>query len=90
MTTFEKQKEWDLKLGFVPPMIKEKDLPEFQTELWQPYIKAIEYGKSQSKGVMDWTGTEQAILDAIQQVLLEQSSAQEALDSTAYIINLLQ
>ncbi|MEA2067210.1 MAG: sugar ABC transporter substrate-binding protein [Thermotogota bacterium] len=90
MTTFEKQKEWDLKLGFVPPMIKEKDLPEFQTELWQPYIKAIEYGKSQSKGVMDWTGTEQAILDAIQQVLLEQGSAQEALDSTAYIINLLQ
>lgn len=90
MTSFEKQKEWDLKLGFVPPMVKEKDLPEFQTDLWKPYIDAIQYGTPEAINIKDWEGVQEAIVDAIQTVLLEQATAQEALDTAAYIINLLQ
>jgi len=90
MTSFEKQKEWDLKLGFVPPMIREKDLPEFQTELWKPYIEAIQYGVPEAVNIKDWEGVQEAIVDAIQSVLLERTDAKTALDTAAYIINLLQ
>jgi len=90
MTSFEKQAEWDLKLGFVPPMVKEKDLPEFQKWYWKPYIEAINYGYPQSAGVKDWEGTQEVLLDAIQSVLLEQSDAKTALDRAARVIEILQ
>jgi len=90
MTSFEKQAEWDLKLGFVPPMVKEKDLPEFQKWYWKPYIEAIKYGYPQSAGVKDWEGTQEVLLDAIQSVLLGQSDAKAALSQAARIIKILQ
>ncbi len=90
MTSFEKQAEWDLKLGFVPPMVKEKDLPEFQKWYWKPYIEAIKYGYPQSAGVKDWEGTQEVLLDAIQSVLLGQSDAKTALSQAARIIKILQ
>ena len=90
MTSFEKQKEWDLKLGFVPPMIKEKDLPEFQTKFWKPYIEAIKYGVPEALNIKDWEGVQEAVLDAIQSVLLGKQDAKTALKNAAYIINLLQ
>ena len=90
MTSFEKQAEWDLKLGFVPPMVKEKDLPEFQKWYWKPYIEAIKYGYPQSAGVKDWEGTQEVLLDAIQSVLLGQSDAETALSQAARIIKILQ
>ena len=90
MTSFEKQAEWDLKLGFVPPMVKEKDLPEFQKWYWKPYIEAIKYGYPQSAGVKDWEGTQEVLLDAIQSVLLGQGDAKTALSQAARIIKILQ
>jgi len=90
MTSFEKQAEWDLKLGFVPPMVKEKDLPEFQKWYWKPYIEAIKYGYPEAVGIKDWEGTQEAILDAIQSVLLGISDAKTALDQAARIIEILQ
>jgi multiple sugar transport system substrate-binding protein len=90
MTGFDKQKEWDLLLGFVPPMIEEKDLPEFQTTEWEPFIEAIQYGTPEAVNILDWEGVQEAIVDSLQKVILGQSGAQEALDTAAYIINLLQ
>ena len=90
MTSFEKQAEWDLKLGFVPPMPKEAELPEFQTWYWKPYIEAIKYGYPEAVGIKDWEGTQDAILDAIQTVLLGQADAQTALNQAARIISILQ
>jgi len=90
MTSFEKQVEWDLTLGFVPPMIEAWELPEFQTWYWQPYIRVIEYGVPEAVGITDWEGTQAAILDAIQLVLLGVSDAQTALDTAARIITILQ
>jgi multiple sugar transport system substrate-binding protein len=90
MTSFERQAEWDLKLGFVPPMIAERDLPEFQEWYWRPYIEVIEYGYPEAVGIKDWEGTQDAILDAIQLVLLGQADAQTALDQAAMIITILQ
>jgi len=90
MTSFEKQAEWDLRMGFVPPMLKERDLPEFQTWYWKPYIEAIDYGYPEAVGIKDWEGTQDAILDAIQAVLLDQADAKTALDQAARIIAILQ
>ncbi|MCD6449567.1 MAG: sugar ABC transporter substrate-binding protein [Thermotogaceae bacterium] len=90
MTSFEKQKEWDLKLGFVPPMIKEKDLPEFQKWYWKPYIEAIRYGYPEAVGIKDWEGVQDALLDAIHSVLLGVTDAKTALDQAARIIQILQ
>lgn len=90
MTSFKKQAEFDLKLGFVPPMIKEKDLPEFQKWYWKPYIEAIKYGYPEAVEIKDWEGTQEAILDAIQSVLLNVSDAQTALKQSTRIIKILQ
>ncbi len=90
MTSFELQAEWDLKLGFVPPMIKERELPEFQTWYWKPYIDVISYCYPEAVGIKDWEGTQEAILDAIQMVLLGQADAKTALDQAARIIAILQ
>ncbi len=90
MTSFEKQKKWDLTLGFVPPMVEEKELPEFQTEFWKPYVEAIQYGVPEAVNIKDWEGVQQAVIDALQKVILGQSTPQEAMDTAAYLINLLQ
>ncbi len=90
MTSLKKQLEWDLKLGFVPPMVKEREDPEFQKPYWKPYIEAVQYGYPEAVGIKDWEGTQDAILDAIQSVLLGQSDAQTALNNAAKIIKILQ
>jgi len=90
MTSFESQKSWDLTLGFVPPMIAEKDLPEFQTDLWTPYIEAIKYGVPEALNIKDWEGVQEAVVDSLQSVFLGQSTAEQALRTAEYIINLLQ
>lgn len=90
MTSFERQVEWDLKLGFVPPMIAAWELPEFQTWYWLPYIRKIPYGVPEAVGIRDWEGAQAAILDAIQLVLLGISDAQTALNTAARIITILQ
>ncbi len=90
MTSFESQKAWDLTLGFVPPIIAEKDLPEFQTELWKPYIEAIQYGVPEALNIKDWEGVQEAVVDSLQSVFLGQSTSEQALRTAEYIINLLQ
>ncbi|MDK2886462.1 MAG: multiple sugar transport system substrate-binding protein [Thermosipho sp. (in: thermotogales)] len=90
MTSFEKQAEWDLKLGFVPPMIKEKDLQEFQKWYWKPYIDAIKYGYPEAVNIKDWEGVQEVVLDAIHSVLLGVSDAQTALNQAAKVIEILQ
>lgn len=90
MTSFEKQAEWDLKLGFVPPMIKEKELPEFQKWYWKPYIEVIKYGYPEAVNIKDWEGVQEVVLEAIHSVLLGVADAQSALDQAARIIEILQ
>lgn len=90
MTTLEKQTEWDLTLGFVPPMKKEAELPEFQTWYWKPYIEVIEYGYPEAVGIKDWEAVQRVVLDAVHSVLLDVSTPKQALDNAARIITILQ
>lgn len=90
MTTIEKQTEWDITLGFVPPMKKEAESPEFQTWYWKPYIEVIQYGYPEAVGIKDWEAVQQVILDAIHSVLLGASDPKQALDNAARIITILQ
>jgi multiple sugar transport system substrate-binding protein len=90
MTSFDNQKTWDLTLGFVPPMVEEKNLPEFQTPFWKRYIEAIQYGVPEAVNIKDWEGVQEAIVDSLQNVILGNQTAKQAFDTAAYIINLLQ
>jgi multiple sugar transport system substrate-binding protein len=90
MTSFNNQKTWDLTLGFVPPMVEEKSLPEFQTPFWKRYIEAIQYGVPEAVNIKDWEGVQEAIVDSLQNVILGNQTAKQAFDTAAYIINLLQ
>jgi multiple sugar transport system substrate-binding protein len=90
MTSFENQKAWDLTLGFVPPMVSERELPEFQTNFWKPYVEAVQYGVPEAVNIKDWEGVQESVVDSLQNVILGNQTAKQALDAAAYIINLLQ
>ena len=90
MSTLKEQTRWDTLQGFVPPMIKEAQEPEFQKWYWKPYIQALKYGHPQAAGIKDWVSTANAILNAIQSVLLNQATPQAALKKAAKTIAILQ
>ncbi len=90
MSTLKEQTRWDTLQGFVPPMIKEAQESEFQKWYWKPYIQALKYGHPQAAGIKDWVSTANAILNAIQSVLLNQSTPQAALEKAAKTISVLQ
>lgn len=90
MSTLKEQTRWDTLQGFVPPMIKEAEEPEFQKWYWKPYIQALKYGHPQAAGIKDWVSTANAVLNAIQSVLLNQTTPQEALKKAAQTIEILQ
>jgi len=90
MSTLKEQTRWDVLQGFVPPMIKEAQEPEFQKWYWKPYIQALKYGHPQAAGIKDWVSTANAVLNAIQSVLLNQATPKAALERAAKTISIIQ
>ena len=90
MTNLKNQAKFDELLGFIPPIIAEAELPAFQKWYWKPFIEVAKYGVPEAVGILDWEATQDAILTAIQKVLLGKSSADKALNDAARTINLLQ
>lgn len=90
MTSLQQQTKWDTSLGFIPPMLEESKAAAFQPWYWQFYIKALNYGQAENTGVINWTPTRTIIVDAIQSVLLGNSTPKAALNEAARAIEALQ
>ncbi len=90
MTSLEQQTAWDTSLGFIPPMPAEAKSPAFQSWYWQFYINALKYGQPENTGVVNWTPTRTVLVDAIQSVILGNSTPQAALNQAAQTIEALQ
>jgi|GEM_PF-664993 len=90
MTDLKHQTEFDLALGFIPPMKAERKLLFFQRWWYRPYIYMIKYGVPEAAGIKDWEAVQDVICTAIQKVLLGQATAKEALDEAAAKINEIQ
>jgi multiple sugar transport system substrate-binding protein len=83
MTSFEKQTDWDKKLGFIPPIKKEMELEEFDTWYWEPYLEITKkYAVGQPK-LQNYTAGEEIILNAVQKVFLGRQTPEQALNSAA-------
>ncbi len=90
MTSLKQQTDWDTSLGFIPPMPAETKSSAFQSWYWQFYINALKYGQAENTGVVNWTPTRTVLVDAIQSVILGNSTPQVALDQAAQTIEALQ
>ncbi|MBS3765396.1 sugar ABC transporter substrate-binding protein [Candidatus Bipolaricaulota bacterium] len=90
MTSFDKQAEWDKKLGFIPPIKKEMELEAFDTWYWEPYLEITrKYAVGQPK-LQNYTAGEEVILNAIQKVFLGRQSPEEALTAAASSIRSME
>lgn len=90
MTSFDKQAEWDKKLGFIPPIKKEMELEAFDTWYWEPYLEITrKYAVGQPK-LQNYTAGEEVILNAIQKVFLGRQSPEEALTGAASSIRSME
>jgi ABC-type glycerol-3-phosphate transport system substrate-binding protein len=90
MTSFEKQSEWDQKLGFIPPIKEEMELEAFDKWYWQPYLEATrKYAVGQPK-LKNYTAGEETILNAIQKVFLGKASPEQALSEAASSIRSME
>ena len=90
MTGYEQQVQFDIELGFVPPIEEAWEEEEFQQWYWQPYLEATrEYAVGQPS-LTNYTAGEEQLIEAIQSVLLGNETPQEAADSTARTIRSLE
>lgn len=90
MTSFDKQAEWDKKLGFIPPIKREMELEAFDTWYWEPYLEITrKYAVGQPK-LQNYTAGEEVILNAIQKVFLGRQSPEEALTAAASSIRSME
>jgi multiple sugar transport system substrate-binding protein len=90
MTSFEKQAEWDQKLGFIPPIKEEMELEAFDKWYWEPFLETTRnYAVGQPK-MKNYTAGEETLLNAIQSVFLGEASARDALTSAAQTIRSLE
>lgn len=90
MTSFQKQAEWDKKLGFIPPIKKEMELEAFDTWYWEPYLEITKkYAVGQPK-LQNYTAGEEIILNAIQKVFLGRQTPEQALNAAASSIKSME